>query len=131
MILFDTSIWVEFFKSKTAVPLKKENYELICICPPVFQEVLQGIKDDLAFRRLSERMDSLLFLDRIMPSTRYLEAAQLFRHARRRGITIRSSQDCLIAATALFHDVTVYHRDRDFSHLARFTNLKETTRFPF
>jgi len=33
-------------------------------------------------------------------------------------------QDCLIAAVALRHDVTVARRDADFAHLAAATRLR-------
>ena len=54
-----------------------------------------------------------------------LEAVALYRSARRRGLTIRSSVDCLIAACALRHDSEVLHRDRDFHTLARISDLRE------
>jgi len=53
------------------------------------------------------------------------EAAQLYRLARRQGVTIRSSVDCLIAATAIRHDLVVLHSDRDFPLLARVSALRE------
>jgi predicted nucleic acid-binding protein len=48
----------------------------------------------------------------------------LYRAARRRGITARSSVDCLIAACALRHDLEILHRDRDFAMLARVSGLR-------
>jgi predicted nucleic acid-binding protein len=53
------------------------------------------------------------------------EAVALYRAARRRGLSVRSSVDCLIAACALRHDLTVLHRDRDFALLARVAPLKQ------
>jgi predicted nucleic acid-binding protein len=54
-----------------------------------------------------------------------LDAIALYRLARRRGLTVRSSVDCLIAACALRHDLEVLHRDRDFSALAQISDLRE------
>ena len=51
------------------------------------------------------------------------EAVDLYRLARRAGITVRSSTDCLIAACALRHDLTVLHRDRDYPALATISSL--------
>jgi len=53
------------------------------------------------------------------------EAVGLYRTVRRQGLTLRSSIDCLIAACALRHDLTVLHRDRDFDRLARVSALKQ------
>ncbi|MCE9581620.1 MAG: PIN domain-containing protein [Planctomycetes bacterium] len=45
--------------------------------------------------------------------------------ARRQGVTVRSSVDCLIAACALRHQLTVLHRDRDFHRLAKVSPLRQ------
>jgi len=55
----------------------------------------------------------------------YAQAVDLFRSARRQGLTIRSSTDCLIAACAIRHDLTVLHHDRDYSALAGVSPLKQ------
>jgi hypothetical protein len=47
----------------------------------------------------------------------------LYRTARRSGITVRSGVDCLIAVCALRHHLTVAHRDRDFDLLAQVSPL--------
>jgi predicted nucleic acid-binding protein len=52
------------------------------------------------------------------------EAVDLYRRARRSGVTFRSSIDCLIAAMAIRHGMAVMHRDRDFANLARVSGLK-------
>ena len=53
------------------------------------------------------------------------EAIGLYRTARKNGLTVRSSVDCLIAACALRHGIEVLHRDRDYGHLARVSALRE------
>ncbi|MBI3201267.1 MAG: PIN domain-containing protein [Myxococcales bacterium] len=53
------------------------------------------------------------------------DAVHLYRSARRAGLTVRSSVDCLIAACALRHDVEVVHRDRDFAALAKISGLRQ------
>ncbi len=53
------------------------------------------------------------------------EAVSLYRIARHRGLAIRSSIDCLIAACALRHNLTILHRDRDYPLLAKVSPLRE------
>jgi len=48
---------------------------------------------------------------------------QLYRSARRASLTVRSSADCLIAACAIRHHLTVAHVDRDYDHLAKVSTL--------
>jgi hypothetical protein len=55
----------------------------------------------------------------------FLDAASLYRAARRKGLTVRSSVDCLIASSALRHDLEVLHRDRDFPRLAKVSALRQ------
>jgi len=43
----------------------------------------------------------------------YLEAAELFRRLRARGITIRSTIDCVIANLAANHDALILSKNRD------------------
>jgi len=43
---------------------------------------------------------------------------------RRRGVTVRSSIDWLNAAIAIENRVPVWHRDRDFEAIARYTAPK-------
>jgi predicted nucleic acid-binding protein len=52
------------------------------------------------------------------------EAAQLYRSARRAGLTVRSGVDCLIGVCALRHGLTLLHHDRDFDQLANISALK-------
>jgi predicted nucleic acid-binding protein len=53
-----------------------------------------------------------------------LAATDLYRAARRAGITVRSGVDCLIAACAIRNDLEVLHRDRDFDALATVSPLR-------
>ena len=43
---------------------------------------------------------------------------------RRKGYTIRSPIDCLIAAIAIDNQVAVWHKDRDFDVIAQYTALE-------
>jgi predicted nucleic acid-binding protein len=52
------------------------------------------------------------------------DAARLHRTARSRGLTVRSTIDCLIAAMALRTTSFVLARDRDFGALAAVSNLE-------
>jgi len=53
------------------------------------------------------------------------EAAALYGAARRAGFTVRSGIDCLIAACAIRHGLTVPHNDRDLALLGKIAGLRE------
>lgn len=60
----------------------------------------------------------------------YLEAADLYRQGRRAGVTVRSSVDCLIAACAVHHGLTVLHHERDFEALTLVSPLQSRELLP-
>ncbi len=51
-------------------------------------------------------------------------AAQIYRRLRRKGITIRKSNDCLIAWHAMENKIPILHKDRDFDKMARPLNIE-------
>jgi hypothetical protein len=126
MILVDSSVWIELFRRGTGLrPGSAFDIEEAVTCLPVVQEVLQGFRDQDAYRRAREALLSLPLVESPMTLATYERAVDLYRVARRQGLTVRSSTDCLIAACALEHDLTVLHRDRDFPALARISGLRE------
>jgi hypothetical protein len=99
------------------------DLETVITCLPVIQEVLQGFRDEPAFRIAREAMFSFPIVESPLRADVFSEAAQLYRSARRQGYTIRSGVDCLIAACALRNGLTVLHKDRDYGFLARISSL--------
>ena len=125
MILVDTSVWIEVFRRNKPLDLESITpLEEVATCLPVIQEVLQGFRDDAAFRRARAAMFSLRVVEAPLEERVYREAVDLYRLARKAGVTVRSSADCLIAVCAIRHDLEILHRDRDFAHLARVSTLR-------
>lgn len=126
MTLVDTSVWVGVFRRKRPFDLEHSvPFEEIVTCLPVVQEVLQGFDDEAAFRHASDAMRALPLVESPITEDLVLEAVGLYRTARRVGLSVRSSVDCLIAACALRHDLVVLHDDRDFASLARISRLRQ------
>lgn len=125
MVLVDSSAWVEVFRRDSTLQLT-EVVELdeIVTCPPVVQEVLQGFRDERAYRIAHDSMHALPIVQSPMVLEVFNQAATLYRSARRSGITVRSGVDCLIAVCALRHDLEVLHVDRDFDALAQVAPLR-------
>jgi predicted nucleic acid-binding protein len=126
VILVDTSVWIEVFRKPSRLELRSVvDLDEIVTCLPVVQEVLQGFLDERAFRLAREAMFSFPVVESPLRREVVEEAAQLYRTARRAGVTIRSAVDCLIAACALRHGLPVLHHDRDFSLLAQVSPLEQ------
>ena len=126
MTLVDTSVWIEVFRRRGALDLSAlVSFDEVVTCLPVIQEVLQGFGEERAYRLASEAMLALPAVESPLRLDLVEEAVGLYRTARRRGLTIRSSVDCLIAACALRHDLEVLHRNRDFAAIARVSRLRQ------
>ncbi len=125
MILIDTSAWIEFLRntgSSTCDLVDGILTQEIATCDAVHMEVLAGARDDLHLRSLRRLLARAVMLP-IRP-TDYDDAAGLYRRCRRRGETIRTLMDCLIASVAIRTGVPVLHNDADFGVLARHTELQ-------
>lgn len=125
MFLVDTSVWIEVFRKGSPLRLTDVlDFEEIVTCLPVIQETLQGFRDEGAFRTAREAMLALPIVESPVRREIFEDAVGLYRSARRAGLTVRSSVDCLIGACALGHGLTVLHRDRDYDLLARVSRLE-------
>jgi len=99
MTLVDTSVWIEVFRRSRALDLETfVPFDEVVTCLPVIQEVLQGFGEESAYRLAREAMLALPIVESPLDSAVVLEAVSLYRTARRQGITVRSSVDCVIAA---------------------------------
>lgn len=126
MFLVDTSAWILHLSGKDPFHLQDLlKPEDIVICPPVYQEILQGIRTESDYRTVKELLKACRIIDSPLPFIRYEEAADLYRTGRKTGTTIRSGVDCLIAASALAHNAAVLHRDRDYTKIASFSGLRQ------
>lgn len=124
VLLVDTSVWVEVFRKPSRLDLRGVvDTEEIVTCLPVIQEVLQGFREERTFRLARDAMFAFPIVESPLPRVVFEDAAELYRSARQKGLTIRSSVDCLVAACALRHGLEVLHCDRDFDALAKVSPL--------
>jgi predicted nucleic acid-binding protein len=116
-VLIDTSAWVEFLNG-TGSPQHRAVTELIagedelCTCGVIVAELFQGLRRDQGRMELRKLFRDLVLLE---PSgiDPYFKAADLYRGLRRKGVTVRSTIDCLIAVLAQEHGCCILARDRD------------------
>jgi predicted nucleic acid-binding protein len=85
-------------------------------------ELLRGARDRKEWDGLMQLIEGEKILGADHAS--WLGAARIVFDLRRKGATLKNSIDCLIAETALRHDLTVVHDDGDFETIARVRPLK-------
>lgn len=127
MILVDTSVWIDFFAGRDmphVATLEKLilDEEDLALCGIILTEILQGISDDATYRRVRHFLGPLIMLP--MTETVYIRAADIYRKLRKSGFTIRKTNDCIIAATALEHHCQLLHNDKDFLPITVHCSLK-------
>jgi predicted nucleic acid-binding protein len=129
MILVDTSVLIDFFKGfKTE---GSQKFETVLqrgipfgINSFILQEVLQGAASEKEFSRLRKYLSTQRFYHLKDPVDSFVNAARLYMECRKKGITLRSTIDCLIAETVLEHDLILLHHDNDFVAMAKVVPLK-------
>lgn len=128
MILVDTSVWIDWLLDHDTLAAQTLDSLLdepgaIVLCDRIVQEVVQGIRDDAEAREVERRLRVFECLDTGGVALA-LASAELYRKLRKKGITIRSSNDVVIAALCIQHSLALLHNDRDFDLLAKHTALR-------
>ena len=126
-VLVDTSAWVEYLRG-TGSPHNVWIRDAILAdaqlgwTEPILYELTAGVRSS---RRVEELRALLLRgpMVAIQGLQDWEDAAHLYRAAASKGLTVRSSIDCLIAAVALRTGSSVLALDRDFETLAQVSDL--------
>ena len=86
MLLVDTSVWIEVFRKPPRLRLEDvADLDEVVTTLPIVQEVLQGFIDERAFRIAKDAMLALPAVESPLTADVFLEAAQIYRSARRGG----------------------------------------------
>ena len=123
MILADTSVLIDYLKGvdndksrmldevvERGIPFGISAY--------TYQELLQGARDEAEFRKLAKTFDTHKIYFLPARSEVFKQAARMFFDLCRKGKTVRSTIDILIAMTAIHHKLYLLHNDRDFDVIA-------------
>ncbi len=129
MILVDTSVLIDFFKgikNPAEVRFKSilEQDIPFGITALIYQEVLQGAKSEKEYAGLKKYLSSQRFFHPQDPIETFAEAARIYFRCRKKGITVRSTVDCLIAQIAIENKLLLLHNDRDFEAMTAVAPLK-------
>jgi hypothetical protein len=128
VIVVDTSVWIDFFAGRDTpqatylLRCLDQGEDEIALTDLILTEILQGLRTDREVRRIDDRL-SVLEVLRLRDLSDFRRAAALYRSARQRGVTIRRTSDCLIAAVCVREQVPLLHADSDFDRLAGVTDL--------
>ncbi len=124
MFLVDTSVWIDYINDKQTEQVNYLDHLLsnplaVGLTELIYLEILQGAKDQKSFdlfKAYFAGQNFYYFSDSLKSHT---AAAQLYYDCRKKGITIRSTIDCLIAQCAIENDLVLLHNDKDFKQIAK------------
>ncbi len=120
-VLVDTSVWVDFFnghpspEAEVLAGLIEDEVDIVT-CGVVIAEFFQGIRNRGSLESLESFFRDMKCLTPAEPDS-YLAAAALYRNLRRRGVSVRSTIDCLIARLAEEAGVFLLAKDGDMRHI--------------
>jgi predicted nucleic acid-binding protein len=127
MTIIDSGVWIDFINAVTTpqTDWMKAHFRSsrLGLADLIFCEVLQGFRDEVLFAKVKS---TLLTLE-IVPSGGVeiaLASAQNYRFLRARGITVRTTIDCLVATVCIRGKHSLLHNDRDFHAFEKYLGLK-------
>jgi predicted nucleic acid-binding protein len=99
------------------------NHKQIALTDIILTEILQGIREDKQYKLVKQTLTNLNVLH-ATPLKTYIHAADIYRTCREKGLTIRKTNDCIIAAVAIEFSCELLHKDKDFTTIAECVDLR-------
>jgi len=128
VIVIDTSVWilvlngVDHDKAERARDVI-QGPEDVGVPGIILEEILRGLKGDSHYHKVRKLLLSdFTYLE--MRQSVFLRSADIYRTLRKKGKTIRSPADCLIAACAIEERASLLENDSDFHTIAETFPLK-------
>ncbi|MDE1160787.1 MAG: PIN domain nuclease [Acidobacteriaceae bacterium] len=126
MTLVDTSVWIDYLRNRStpATQWLDSNLERqrIGLTDLVFREVLQGERTLDGMSTLAEAFNGFEVLT-TGGRELSLASAKNYITLRNRGITVRSTIDCLLATHCIREGHRLLHNDRDFDAFEKHLGL--------
>ena len=117
MILVDTSVWINYLNGKesslTNILDKALIDGLVSIGDLILLEILQGIKAEREYNKTRAAL-ALLEQYEMFGNNMVEKCAENFRFLRKKGITIRKTNDVIIATFCIENEFPLLFSDRDF-----------------
>lgn len=121
-MIADSSVWIDYLRSGRGRAVDALDEALrerrVVLLPVILQEVLQGADSPRRFAAWQRAFDAVPVAHTAEPQFTAIHAAGLYARCRWAGITVRSADDCLIAASCIELDEPLLHLDRDFERIA-------------
>ena len=126
MILVDTSVWIDYFNGEINTHTDALDASIItgtvAIADIIFLEILQGFRNDKDYTVAKKRL-SLLDQYAIFNPSSVESCAENYRALRKKGFTIRKTNDVIIATFCIKNKIPLLYSDRDFDPFVQHLGL--------
>lgn len=126
MILADTSVWIDYVNGNINAHTDTLDAALfagtVAIADLIFLEVLQGFKNDKDYVQARDRLAKLDQYS-IFNSSMVERCAENYRDLRKKGITVRKTNDVIIATYCIEYQLPLLYLDRDFDPFVKYLGL--------
>ena len=127
MILVDSSVWIDYFRSADTPQVALLDSLLgrspLAVGDLIAAEVLKGVRDEREFKSVKKTLDAFEHID-LAGYDLAVKASGNYRSLRAMGITIRKTIDTVIATRCIEDGLTLLHADRDFLPFSQHLGLK-------
>ncbi|MEO7851182.1 MAG: PIN domain nuclease [Rubrivivax sp.] len=127
MILVDSSVWIDYFRSADTpqVALLDSFFgrSPLAVGDLIAAEVLQGVRDEREFKLVKKTLEAFEHID-LVGYDLAVKASENYRALRAMGFTIRKTIDTLIATRCIEGGLTLLHADGDFLPFSEHLGLK-------
>lgn len=117
MVIVDSSVWIDAINQRPTPQTRWLDAALgsrpVGLTTLILCEVLRGFRTDKQFAQARGFLTALPVFEDVNSSLA-VTAAQNFRTLRRKGITVRTTVDCLIATFCIAEGHQILHSDHDF-----------------
>lgn len=117
MIIADTSVWIDYINGNDTPEVKvldeKLESDLVVIGDLILLEILQGFKSDKDYNLVKK---TLMVLEQreFLGTEPAIKASENYRKLRKKGVTVRKTNDVIIASYCIENNIPLLFSDRDF-----------------
>jgi predicted nucleic acid-binding protein len=126
MLVPDSTVWIDFSHGKltaqTDIMKRELVFRRLVVTDIIIMEFLQGFREDRDYTNGVKFIRGMVY--KSFYGRRNMElAAANYRVLRKQGVTIRKSNDVVIATFCIKNGFTLVHHDRDFDPMEHYLGL--------
>jgi predicted nucleic acid-binding protein len=126
VVIVDSTVWIDYYRGESNLQTVWLDEELrrnrLGLTDLILREVLQGTQTEREFSTTLRELSEYVIFNSGGEDLA-VASAQNYRYLRSRGLTIRTSVDCLIATFCINNGHSLLHRDRDFEPFETYLGL--------